>query len=513
MAESTGGKKQVIVEEKYFSEYERGLLSLAYRNKECLLELQQSINSEYFLYQPHKIIYTALCNLLSKPDISKIDIDSLAIECKDLGIKTYLNNLDYLAILSQGGQDKENFQFYLEKVKNSYTKFRLHKILDGAKALVEKNAKDKETNLSGEQLLNTIQGDLASLSATNSIGKGVSFSEVVREFVVERARDPQQVRGLGTGFPSLDVAINGLVAGSLTVIAAEAKVGKSTAVMNIANHVALDADKPVPVLIISTEMYSDEDLSRHVSMRSLIEERKIINGIAYNDPKLRVILDRVISEIEKCQIYHEYLPDFNATKVCNLINYYKIKHNIGLAIFDYIKMETASTNGGFSNSKREDQVLGDLTTALKNTAGKLGIAIVTACQINTNTGRIADSDRILRYANTILQFKPKTIEELEQQDYHKYGTHWLIVYRTRAGGSCKIPIRFWRKCLKLQEAEVFEDNQEEVDPTVDLLTTPEEWNRMQEDALKVDYVASVTAEKDGYDLFNSEDREDYDDLI
>ncbi len=499
-------KNENEVEQKYFSEYERGLLALAYKNKDCLLELQQVITADYFLYRPHKIIYTALSILLKDSKINKIDMDSLLIQCKELGIKEYLTNLDYLVILTQGGQDKDNFQFYLEKVKNAYIKYSLHCILDTFKLLVEKNAKDKDSNLTGSKLLNELSGELINLNSSNSIGKGVAFSEVVRDFVIDRARNPQQVMGLETGFPTLDTLINGLLPGTLTVISAPAKTGKSTVIMNIANHVALDIKHPVPVLIISTEMSSNEDLSRHIAMRSLIEERKIINGLAYNDPRLKIILDKVIDEIEKCKIYHEYLPYFNSQSVCNIINYYKIKYNIGIAMFDYIKMETADSDGN-NKYKREDQVLGDITTALKNVAGTLNIPIVTACQINTRTGIVADSDRIIRYCNTLLEFRSKTMEELAEQDYHKYGTHWLQVYSTRSGGNGKIPIRFWRKCLKLQEAEVFESTDEQTDPTEELLTTPEEWGRLQEDSLTIDYISNTISEKDLHDLNMEEEDE------
>lgn len=497
--------------EKYLSEYERGLLALAYRHCDLLTELRQLVTSDYFLYPPHKIIYSALCSLVGNDMVSKIDLDCLVIECEKLGLKKYLPNMDYLAILTQGGQDKENFRFYFDKVKNAYLKYELYQIIERSSSLIEKNATDETENKRGDELVNLIATEISKLNTFNGLdANGIKFSEVVRDFVLERARNPQPIMGLTTGFNSLDTAINGLLPGTLTVIAGEAKAGKSTVIMNMANHIAIDAESPVPVLVISTEMSSEEDLSRQIAMRSLIEERKIINGIAYNDPKLKPVLDKVIDEIENAKIYHEYTPDFNATKICNIIHYYKLKYDIGVAIFDYIKMETENTGEASAiKYKREDQILGDITTALKNTAGKLRIPVITACQINTRTGRIADSDRILRYANTLLEFRPKQMEELGNQDYHRYGTHWLQVYRSRAGGNCRIPIRFWRKCLKLQEAEVFQGQEDEVvDHTRDLLTTPDEWSRLREEALTIDYVNNIAKEQDGYDLEKSLDSDD-----
>lgn len=487
--------------EKFMSEYERGLLALALKNFDILTELKQKISTDYFLYPPHKLIYTALCNLIHDATINKIDIETLDVECRSLGLQNLGVNTEYLVLLSQGGFDKSNYTFYFNKVKNAYLKYLLSKKLEDARKLIENNAKDSEESLNSEQLLETISSEISNIVAFNGVGEeAIVVADRVEEFIRERAENASEVAGLRTGIHSLDIAINGLLPGTLTIIAGVAKAGKSAVLLNMVDYMNIESENPVPILVISTEMYTDEDISRLVAMRCMIDERKIFNGIAYNDPKQRMIVDKAVKQIKKAQIYHIYLPDFNAAKVCNLIYHFKLKYNIGLAVFDYIKM---STLGSEFKEKREDQILGDITTALKNIAGKLHIPVITACQVNTRTGLIADSDRIARYANTLIEFRPKTIEELQEQDYYKHGTHWLHVFRTRAGGNIKIPIRFWKKCLRIQEAEFFvreAGEGDEVDPTEELLTTPEEWQNMKNDTFKLDIVKEVLDTKDAYDL-------------
>jgi replicative DNA helicase len=487
--------------EKFMSEYERGLLALALKNFDILTDLKQKISTDYFLYPPHKLIYTALCNLVQDTTINHIDVETLDVECRKLGLQGLGVNTEYLILLSQGGFDKSNYTFYFNKVKNAYLKFLLFKKLEDSKRLVEANAKDSETTLNSEQILDNISSEISNIIAFNGVREeAIEVSERVEEFVKERAEDSREVIGVRTGISSLDIAINGLLPGTLTIVAGMAKAGKSTVLMNMVDYIAIESDNTIPILVISTEMYTDEDISRLIAMRCMIDERKIFNGIAYNDPKQRIIVEKAIRQIQNAKIYHIYLPDFNAAKICNLIYHFKLKYNIGLAIFDYIKMSTLGTE---FKDKREDQILGDITTALKNIAGKLHIPVVTACQVNTRTGLIADSDRIARYANTLIEFRPKTIEELQEQDYYKHGTHWLHVFKTRAGGNIKIPIRFWKKCLKIQEAEFFipeESNEEEIDPTEELLTTPEEYQNMKNQTFKLDIVKEVLETKDAYDL-------------
>lgn len=492
--------------EDYMSEYERGLISLAIKHLDCLTELRQKFSVDYFLYPPHKIIYTALNTLSSNPTINKLDLEAVLVECKNLGLESTGASADYVVLLTQGGADKQNFEFYLSKVKNAYLKFSLASQLVDAYKKVNQNSKDLEKSINADLLIEEVATDISNLQSFHGLDENATeFSKRVEEFVLERANNPQEVMGLRTGFPTLDSAINGLMPGSLTIIAGTAKAGKSSVMLNILDYVAIESDKPVPVLIISTEMHTDEDLARELAMRSLIEERKIVNGIAYNDPQLKPVLDKAIAQIKRSKIYHLYMPEFNATKVCNTIYHFKLKHKIGLAIFDYIKMSTLP--GHETDDRREDQTLGEIATALKNIAGKLSIPVLTGCQINTRTGRIADSDRLIRYANTVMEFKPKTIEELQQQDFYKHGTHWLNIFTTRAGGNSKIPIRFWKKCLKLQEAEPIEvpEGQQVQDNNVAVLTVPSDYAALKNKAFSITKVGESAGQSDANDIKIIED--------
>jgi replicative DNA helicase len=487
------------VYEDYMSEYERGLMSLAIRHLDCLVGLRQKVTVDYFLYPPHKVIFTALNTLASDANISKIDLESLLVECKALGLESTGGSADYIILLTQGGSDKENFDFYLSKVKNSYLKYSLALSLIDSYKKTQNNSKDQDKALSGEVLLEEVNNELSNLQTFHGVQQeAVEFAKRAEEFVLERANNPQEVMGLRTGFETLDVGINGLMPGTLTIIAGQAKAGKSTVMLNMLDYIAIESDNPVPVLIISTEMHTDEDIAREIAMRSLIEERKIINGIAYNDPQLKPIIDKALAQIKRCKVYHIYMPEFNAAKICNTIYHFKLKHKIGLAVFDYIKMSTMS--GNETEDRREDQTLGEIATALKNTAGKLNIPVLTGCQINTRTGRIADSDRLIRYANTVIEFKAKTLEELAQQDFYKHGTHWLNVFTTRGGGNVKIPIRFWKKCLKLSEAEPYETEGEIQDTNHAILTTPAEYAEIKNRAFIITRVGEAASQTDAHDL-------------
>ena len=255
--------------------------------------------------------------------------------------------------------------------------------------------------------------------------------------------------------------------------------------MNIADYVAIESTDPKPVLVISTEMYSDEDISRLIAMRAQVKERRVFTGQAYNDPEEKILIEAALHQIKEAKIFHRYLPNFNADSICNLINYFKLKYDIGLAIFDYIKLETVRSDG-ILERRREDQILGDITNALKMSAGILNIPVISACQINNRSDLVADSDRIVRYCNTLIEFKSKSPEELEvQSPVEEYGTHWLHVTYCRSGSNKKIPIAFYKPCSKILEAKKFQSEETEEDSS--LLVSPRETERRRTEKFREVY--------------------------
>jgi len=487
---------------KFYSQYERGLLGLIFSNEDLLIETRQLIGSEYFLYEPHRIIYTAMCLLSDQTDLKNLDIDTVYIECAKLGLKDSGVGADYLMMVCEHNFKLSNYKLYLNKVREAYKKFALNEAIKDSHTIVQQNRTDVQESLDSNELMDEVLARINKLRGyEDKEQEAVHINTTIREYVEKWAANPTNIRGLHTGFKKLDEAINGLMPGALTVVAGIAGAGKSTVLLNIAEEVAFANAHRVPVYFISTEMYSEEDAARLLAMRSMIRERDISNGIAYHDPKSKLILDRVITEIENGEtFFHEYMPEFNASKLCSRIQYHKAKHNIGLVIFDYIKLDTNMDNGQIKN-RREDQVLGDLTVALKTTAGKLNIPVLAACQINTRNLKVADSDRILRYCNNLIEFRAKTVKELEYAgDHRKYGTHWLTSWKTRSGGKARTPVRFWKPCNLLQEAEDFiDDINEETgeDSAINVeTTTPAEYARLINESFKVEKVENVIKHTD-----------------
>lgn len=458
---------------QFLSESERALLSIAYKDQQLLVEIDSQIEEDYFLFIPNRNIYNALKLLLT--EVERVDFNTLLMRCLELGMDRELLN-KYLPIICNSVFDPATINYHLNEVKQAYLKYKLYDITSKTVGEVYNNKKGPNT-LKFDDLVTNLNNKISHLEAyRKDIDNLICFGEEVESLLKEYKENKTEVRGLRTGFPELDRRLNGLCDGTVTVFAARKKEGKSTLILNIANHISYESQQG-SVLMFSTEMYPNEDLARLLSMRTYVEERDIINGIAQQDPEKREVLEleQDYMKNSKCQIYHQYIPNFTVSGVISQARHWIKKHpDIKLFVFDYIKIPPSRTEDqqGFN----EYQMLGELSTALKNFAGNYKIPVLTAAQLN-RSNEVADSDKIGRFVNSVIYFRRKTKDELDKckKEYDRYGTHYMDIRDTRAGGKGRIPVSFYKRCLKMMEAEFNEDEENENDEiNKDLLTTPKD---------------------------------------
>lgn len=101
---------------------------------------------------------------------------------------------------------------------------------------------------------------------------------------LERKNLPNGLRGLGTGFPTIDAATSGLQKGQLVVVVAPPKTGKSTLALQIAHNVHVNGSVP---LFQSFEMSNQEQVARYDAMRARISHHRLLTGTLTKDEEAR----------------------------------------------------------------------------------------------------------------------------------------------------------------------------------------------------------------------------------
>lgn len=426
---------------------ERALLSYAIKRADNFYTICSKVEESDFLDPEHKTIYTLLKVLVDKGGLEKFDISTIVNEATANGVLKNIGGYDYIESIADMPLEQANLPHYINTVMESSTKYRLHRDLDVSMDVLADNAKTGRTS---EDLIGLVESKVMDLSTrAKSIREPRDFAEGLGDYIEERRANPVEMSGLSTGFPILDYQIDGLIPGTLNIISARKKMGKSTFLTNVAAHVAYRLKKPV--LYVDTEMTFEEWRNRVISMLSGIPERIIKHG-GYTDEQYRTLHDKCVKIVERNCLFHEHMPGYSVDKLTALYKKYKIKEKIELAVFDYIKEPDSSS---VDRSRREWQVLGDVATRLKDLAGILDIPFFAAVQLNRD-GDVAGSDRISWFADIVMNWMERSADDIEMSGIDS-GQMKLVIRDTRRGGRTPeegISYKFRKTSLLIKEAPI-----------------------------------------------------------
>jgi replicative DNA helicase len=374
--------------------------------------------------------------------------DSAIKACEEGGLGTITNiniQIDSLYEISEGF-DFTNLDLYLKKLMNISKKNKLMVYLDDKANNLEKNLIDHDVK--SLDMVNDVEFGLLDLMQNDNVSDDPEDIFLNMDAYVEKILNNRiDMVGMSTGFPILDDRIDGLVNGTLNIIAAHKKGGKSCMSMCIALHAAFKLG--IPVLYIDTEMSTEQVYPRVLSRLTKIPEKRIKRGqFAEGEREIITLASKALTT--KGKYFHKYLPGFTLEAVVALIKKYHSKHNIGLVIFDYIK---SGAQEDFQNIK-EYQLLGNTTIVLKDLSGTLNIPILAAVQ-RGRSGDVADSDRVARYCDCLIILEEKTKEEIEKLGFQG-GLHKFVIRHSRRGGETPIEgigVHFRKSILSIQESE------------------------------------------------------------
>lgn len=208
--------------------------------------------------------------------------------------------------------------------------------------------------------------------------------------------------------------------GELVVIQARMKQGKSAFLLNEVIH---KLQNGIPTLVIDTEMKTRLYVERLIAHCTGVDIHRIKNG-NYSTEEAEKI-EQCKQWIKAAPFQHIYKPDITNEEISALCQMYIYKFGLQFLVFDYIKSNESDT--GINAN-----LLGRKTDFLKNEiAGKLDIAVVSACQLNREMA-VADSDKINRYLSVGIKWSHKS-PEMISRDGIECGNAYAKIYVNRLG--------------------------------------------------------------------------------
>lgn len=346
----------------------------------------------------HLRLYQAI-NQLAKhgaQSIELVDIYNLADKRKEIKELFDDNDLkDFVSTIKQL-TNIDNFDLYYNEVRKN-TLLREYKSngFDTDKFVNSVNSTSIEEIVEyydGKSL--KIKREFYQDKNTEEIKAGNKFKEIKERFKEEPSFG-------GTTFSEyLNSATRGWKKSQLTMYGCSSGSGKTTAgLMNMAlvccPELWDDSTNRFEInlcyqneggLFIQYELDNQEELMpKLVASVSGVPTYHILDGKYEPGEEARV--DKAIEILEKSNIWLVSMPQFTNDKIKSLIREYKINHNVGYVVFDYVSQtSTAASDIAKKNgiATRSDQVLSDMVANLKESAIENNVAILTFCQTNAN---------------------------------------------------------------------------------------------------------------------------------
>lgn len=341
------------------------------------------LKPESFFSASHGIIFKAIRDLLTRN--KPIDPLTLSDEL-EVGGSQY-GGFAYLAEMTKNTPSAANLVAYAAVVRDkAMERYAISKLNEATELLYSRNSMTAVEKLESITMLTTQISDYAKTGARRGLR---SFGDVMDSWVadLEKRFDPAgEQRGMSTGIASLDrmLAPKGLVKGSLFVIGARPKMGKTTLYSQLAINCAIREKKPS--LMFSLEMPGDQILEKLVGQKSGINPSIFyMPATDEADDEYQGDYDADFTRAtETANRLREldllYIDDTPGMSLAHIVaEARKVKRQkgcVGMILVDYLTLMTAE------KADRNDLAYGMITKGLKNLAKELGCVVVLLTQLN-----------------------------------------------------------------------------------------------------------------------------------
>lgn len=450
---------------------------------ELLINNDVKLEKDDFVLKFHQIVFTAINNIISevgteKP-ISVFDVD------------TYLKNfeayyeiwkdskgLDYL----QSCIDNANpatFDLNYQVVKKmsllrmyKSRGFNLEGIYDYTTSDPSKFAEQQKqlAKMSLEDIVayfdNLSQNIKDKVREWQNGSNSFQAGDNLEEFVDSMQDSPRYGLGFNDGY--LNTLTGGMMLGKFYLRSMATGRGKTRLgildLLKVSSYEMYDVrtsnwyrnPSPQPSLFISTELEQDEIDLILLSAVTKLQPDVIRSGKYSVEEKKR--LNRGIKALKNSPLHFVELPEFSIADVTNIIDNYVLNYDCQFVVFDYLQMcpkLARTTRSAFNDvNLRDDQILLELATELKNIANRRHIYIMSSTQLNAGHSSddyyVSKTEGALRGAKSIsdkvdfgcivenvtskdLKNLSELIEDIEVNPSHLTPNMGCFVFKNRLG--------------------------------------------------------------------------------
>ena len=422
-------------------EAEISVLGSMLLDNEAINLVTEILRTDNFYKTSHQHIFDTIVNLYNKNNA--VDLVILKDELKKQSLLEKVGGAEYLMELEESVPLASNVEYYAKIVREKTIK----RDLITATAKIQQEAYND--SLESEELLDVAEKEIFDITQRKFSSPTIKLFNILHDTFdhISNLHDREgRLTGISTGYYDLNDITSGLQKSELIVIAARPSMGKSSLVLNIAEHAGTKEKKPT--LIFSMEMSAQQVAQNMLCSTAKIDAHLLRTGKL--DDNQFSNLSLAMGDLSESEIFIDDTPGLGLLELRAKARRLKLQHNIQMIIVDYLQLME-----GRKAENRQQEISG-ISRGLKALARELEVPVIAVSQLNRSvetreghTPRMSD----LRESGSIEQ-DADVIILLHREDYYdptkRPGEVDLNIAKQRNGPTGKVKLTFRREILRFE---------------------------------------------------------------
>lgn len=350
-------------------EAEHSLLGSLLIDKDAIIRVADIVSNEDFYVTKNAKIFSAILGLYERRE--PIDVVTLSDALQKAKVLKEIGGSSYITELANSVPSSAHAAHYAKIVADKAT---LRRLIEAANTI--NNLAYEETDAL-DSVLDEAEQNLFGVSQKHLKQNFTPISEVLTDSF-ERLdglhKDKQTLRGVPTGYKSLDNLLAGLQKSDLIILAARPSMGKTSFALNIAQHVA--TKEGIPVGIFSLEMSKEQLIDRLLSAEAGIDSWKLRTG-NLEDRDFEKI-NKAMGVLADAPIYIDDSPMANVMEMRTKARRLQSENDLGLIVIDYLQLMSGRNNGGDNRV----QEISEISRGLKGLAREINVPVIALSQLS-----------------------------------------------------------------------------------------------------------------------------------
>ena len=349
-------------------EAEQSVIGSMMMDSEAIMTASEILTSEDFYPRQYGILFDAMVELYNEG--KAVDLVTLQDRLKEKDVPPEVASLEFVKDILDTVYTSAHIRQYATIV---HEKAMLRKLIRTTEGIANTCYAGKE---SMEDIFVDTEKQIFDIIQQNTSGEYVPIKDVVLNALdkIEMASKTKgNVTGIPTGFIDLDYKTAGFQPSDLILVAARPSMGKTALVLNIAQHMAFRED--VTVAVFSLEMSKEQLVNRLLSLESRVDSQSIRTGNLTDEDWSKLIEGAGV--IGKSHLIIDDTPGISVTELRSKCRKFKMEHNLGIIIIDYLQLMTGS-----KHSESRQQEISDISRSLKAVARELNVPVVALSQLS-----------------------------------------------------------------------------------------------------------------------------------